>query len=447
MPGLLRRLLRGRRRRDGRPPHAAAGRPDVPGHLRGRLDAPRPPRRERDGRRRSARSCGPAEAAGVRPLLRLAARALPARDAELHRPQLRLAARPRPAARAGARPACASAGFGKLGAGGGLATSTTTACSDLQLPVDVRRPRPVPGARPLLRHHLHGLGRGRVLPRGRHARRARRPGRGGREGRASSSATASTVDRIVLGRDRRGRVRGVRLDADGELRRRPTPSCATPTSPSPTGRCSPGSKRRRRARRGHYSPSLRVWHAGVRGRAAGRTAAPQHPLRRASGTTRSEDLLEAGHADARPVDPRDRPRLDDPVAGARPGALDASLYVLEPVPNLDGTLDWTPSARRARTTRCSSGSRRSGYPVPTTSRSRRFVDPTRLGAPGHGARHAVRPVPPFRQTGPFRPTTSTERAPGPGLRRLGHACPASACRWCSSPASSPPSGSDQLEAG
>ena len=44
----------------------------------------------------------------------------------------------------------------------------------------------------------------------------------------------------------------------------------------------------RRARRGRYSPSCVLWVAGVKGQPPAGARPPQHPLRRATGTARSE---------------------------------------------------------------------------------------------------------------------------------------------------------------
>ncbi len=110
------------------------------------------------------------------------------------------------------------------------------------------------------------------------------------------------------------------------------------------------------------------------------------------------------------------------------------LYVLEPVPNLDGQVDWDVE----RTRRASGCRRRSTDSATRRYRGRAVRRPTRLGGAGHGAGHAVRavaPVLPDRSV-PARATSSAARPAwcSPAAAPF----PASACRWCWSPAGSQP---------
>ncbi len=102
----------------------------------------------------------------------------------------------------------------------------------LSLPVDVRRAQPVRRAGHLRGDRLHGLGRRRVLPQGRHARRAAGAGRRGREARRGA---ALRHDRQPGAR--RARPGGRRRDRPTASGSPPTSSCSTPTCRSPTASC------------------------------------------------------------------------------------------------------------------------------------------------------------------------------------------------------------------
>ena len=89
------------------------------------------------------------------------------------------------------------------------------------------------------------------------------------------------------------------------------------------------------------------------------------------------------------------PSVSRPEPGARRAAR--SLYVLEPVPNLDGRIDWATERDRLRDDLVAAGgvARLPGR----RRRGRALHRPLRLGAAGHVAGHAVRPrphVPPDR---------------------------------------------------
>ena len=86
------------------------------------------------------------------------------------------------------------------------------------------------------------------------------------------------------------------------------------------------------------------------------------------------------------------------------------LYVLEPVPNLDGNVDWT-AERDARPRRAR---RRPSPARATRSRptSRHFVDPLDWEAQGMERGTPFSLAHTFFQTGPFRPPNVERRAPG-----------------------------------
>ncbi len=86
-----------------------------------------------------------------------------------------------------------------------------------------------------------------------------------------------------------------------------------------------------------------------------------------------------------------------------------ALYVLEPVPNLDGKVDWTRERGRARE-QLEGHLVRLGYP--TDIEVEELVDPLDWEAQGmeRGTPFALSHR--FRQTGPFRPGNLERRAPG-----------------------------------
>jgi phytoene desaturase len=103
------------------------------------------------------------------------------------------------------------------------------------------------------------------------------------------------------------------------------------------------------------------------------------------------------------------PTYSDPSM-APPGRT--SLYVLEPVPNLDGAVDWLYESDRLRE---DLGRRVAamGYPVGVDDiEVERFVDPMDWEAMGmeRGTPFALSHR--FLQTGPFRPDNVDKRAPG-----------------------------------
>ena len=211
------------------------------------------------------------------------------------------------------------------------------------------------------------------------------------------------VDRIVLAHGTSGPVRGVRL-TDGEL----IPAravVANPDLPVAYRTLLPGLAAPRPARRGTYSPSALVWHVGVRGDLpAGVEHHNIHFGQEWDGAFRA--LL------------RDGTRMPDPsILVSVPSLHEASmappgrhaLYVLEPVPNLDGRVDWTRERGRARD-QLEGHLDRLGYP--TDIEVEELVDPLDWEAQGmeRGTPFALSHK--FLQTGPFRPGNLERRAPG-----------------------------------
>ena len=155
-----------------------------------------------------------------------------------------------------------------------------------------------------------------------------------------------------------------------------------------------------------YSPSAVVWHVGVRGLPGPDGRAPQHPLRRASGTTAFDALLKRGELMPDPSRLVTVPSLDDPTPGP---AGCSTLYVLETGAQSRGRIDWRP--RRGRCgSGCTPSLRGEGYP--SRRGHRRLVTPLDWQAQGMAAGTPFALAHTFAQTGPFRPPNVERRVPG-----------------------------------
>ena len=269
---------------------------------------------------------------------------------------------------------------------------------------------PVRGARRLRGDHLHGHRRRRVRPRGRHARAAgRRWPTAAEKAGVDVRATARRVERIVLRRGHDGPVAGRRASTGGELLDGRRGVCNADLPGGLPHAAARPRRRRAAARRGRYSPSALVWHVGRARRAC----------RRARPTTTSTSAASGTASFRRPARRRRRGcptrRSSSPCRRStsrrwrRRAAT--SLYVLEPVPNLDGRVDWTRRAAAGPRRPAPAASTRLGYP--TDVEVEQLVDPTRLGGrrAWSGARRS-RCRTRFFQTGPFRPSNLDRRAPG-----------------------------------
>ena len=218
----------------------------------------------------------------------------------------------------------------------------------------------------------------------------------------------ATVTRIL--RDGDGGV-GRRRAAPTASASRPTSSSATSTCRWPTARCSAASTRR-------GPPAA----AATRRRACcGWPACAALPPEGAAhhnihfGEQWDESFQALIHDGELMPDPSILVTLHslDDASLAPPGC--STLYALEPVPNLDGRVDWTQRREQAVERLRRSGRRRR---LPDRRRDRGDLRPARLGGAGHGAGHAVRAgphVPPDRAVPP--PQRRPPR-PRPRLRRL-----------------------------
>lgn len=211
------------------------------------------------------------------------------------------------------------------------------------------------------------------------------------------------VSRIVLADGASGRVRGIEL-ADGEVVAADAVVC-NPDLPVAYRTLLPGTAAPRVARRGRYSPSCVVWHAGVRG--APPPDAAHHNIH--FGQQWDESFRALLHDGTLMPDPSilvTLHSLDDPSMAP---AGCSTLYVLEPTPNLDGHVDWARERQRVRD-RLARTVEALGYPAEVEVEE--LVDPTDWERQGmeRGTPFALAHT--FRQTGPFRPANVDRRAPG-----------------------------------
>ena len=161
----------------------------------------------------------------------------------------------------------------------------------------------------------------------------------------------------------------------------------------------------RRVRHGTYSPSCLLWVAGVKGLPPPATA--HHNIH--FGHDWDGAFKALIHDGVRMPDPSilvTVHSLDSP--GLAPDGC-SSLYVLEPVPNLDGRIDWAGERERI------AGDLRhrvEGLGYPTDVVVERVYDPTDWEAMGmeRGTPFALAHT--FGQTGPFRPGNVDRRVPG-----------------------------------
>jgi phytoene desaturase len=211
------------------------------------------------------------------------------------------------------------------------------------------------------------------------------------------------VDRILLASGTSGAVRGVRL-GDGEVITTDTVVC-NPDLPVAYRTLLPGLSMPRAARRGRYSPSAVVWHAGVKGTLP--TGAAHHNIH--FGREWDASFRSLIHDGTRMADPSlliTVPTIDEPSMAPDGRHV---LFVLEPVPNLDGMIDWTTERALARSS-IRAAVERLGYP--TEVEVEHFVDPLDWESQGmeRGTPFGLAHL--FFQTGPFRPANVEAKAPG-----------------------------------
>jgi len=211
-----------------------------------------------------------------------------------------------------------------------------------------------------------------------------------------------------------GRVAGVRL-AGGEAVRADAVVCTLDT-PVAYEKLMPELTPPRAARpgKGDYSPSAVVWHVGVRGVPSSEATPGERPPVAHHNIHFGEQwdsafdaLLDEGRL------------MPDPSRMVTVHSLDApslapegcsTLYVLEPVPNLDtGRIDWREEAPRMRD-RLHAFLGEQGYPDDVVVEE--MVDPLEWQRQGMAAGTPFALAHTFAQTGPFRPPNLEKRLPG-----------------------------------
>jgi phytoene desaturase len=160
----------------------------------------------------------------------------------------------------------------------------------------------------------------------------------------------------------------------------------------------------RAARRGQYSPSAVVWHVGVRGQPAPPIA--HHNIHFADDWSASFDALNEGRQMPDPSRLVTIPSLDDSTMAP---AGCSTLYVLEPVPNLHGKINWSTEAKPLRD-RMHAFLAEQRYPTEVTTEE--LVTPLDWQAQGMAAGTPFALAHTFMQTGPFRPPNVERRLPG-----------------------------------
>lgn len=210
----------------------------------------------------------------------------------------------------------------------------------------------------------------------------------------------------ALLRDGSGRVRGVRTD-DGEQISADAVVC-TLDLPTAYRRLLPDVRPPRAVSGllgGRYSPSAVVWHLGVRGVPEGKAHHNIHFGHEWAGAF--DDLLKRGRLMGDPSRLVTVHSLDDEAA-APPGS--STLYVLEPVPNLEiGTIDWEREREPMRE-RLLGFLDEAGYPTDVVTEE--LVTPLDWERQGMAAGTPFALAHTFPQTGPFRPPNVDRRVPG-----------------------------------
>jgi phytoene desaturase len=160
----------------------------------------------------------------------------------------------------------------------------------------------------------------------------------------------------------------------------------------------------RAARNGQYSPSAVVWHIGVRG--VPQSPVAHHNIHFGEDWGSAFDALHEGRLMPDPSRLVTVPSLDDPIM-APTGC--STLYVLEPVPNLHGKINWATEteAQRQRMLEFLAGQ---GYPSEVITDE--LVTPLDWQRRGMAAGTPFALAHTFGQTGPFRPSNVEPRLPG-----------------------------------
>lgn len=200
-----------------------------------------------------------------------------------------------------------------------------------------------------------------------------------------------------------GGVVGVTL-AGGEQVRADAVVC-NPDLPVAYRTLLPGVRAPRAARTGTYSPSCLLWVAGVKGLPPEGTA--HHNIH--FGRDWDDAFKAIIHDGVRMADPSVLVTVHSVDDATLAPAGCSTIYALEPVPNLDGRIDWSRERDRiAASLRAQVASL--GYPTEVEVED--VIDPLEWERRGmeRGTPFALSHT--FRQTGPFRPHNIDKQVPG-----------------------------------
>ena len=200
-----------------------------------------------------------------------------------------------------------------------------------------------------------------------------------------------------------GAVRGVRL-ADGELVDADAVVCNADL-PVAYETLLPDVRAPRAARRGKYSPSCLLWVAGVRGGPP--VDAARHNIH--FGRDWDTAFRSLTHDGVPMPDPSILVTMHSVGDATLAPSGCSTLYALEPMPNLDGRVDWSRERDRLA---ASLQARVGALGYPADVEVEQVLDPQdwqRLGM-ARGTPFALAHT--FRQTGPFRPSNVDARVPG-----------------------------------
>ncbi|HET9871366.1 MAG TPA: phytoene desaturase family protein [Propionibacteriaceae bacterium] len=207
----------------------------------------------------------------------------------------------------------------------------------------------------------------------------------------------------ILRRTDTGGVAGVRL-ADGEQLHADAVVC-TLDLPVAYERLLPDISPPRATTAGNYSPSCVVWHVGVRGTPAPEAA--HHNIHFGEQWESAfEALLDQGRLMPDPSRLVTIPSLHDTEA-APDGC--STLFVLEPVPNLSGRVNWDTETAPMRD-RLHRFLGEQGYPDDVVTEA--IVTPVDWERQGMKAGTPFALAHTFTQTGPFRPSNVEKSVPG-----------------------------------
>jgi phytoene desaturase len=221
--------------------------------------------------------------------------------------------------------------------------------------------------------------------------------------KAGASFRYSETATAILRRSDNGAVAGVEL-ASGERLSADAVVC-TLDLPVAYQQLLPDLKPPRAATDGDFSPSAVVWHVGVRG-----TPDPviaHHNIHFGAQWGEAFDaLMKRGRLMPDPSRLVTVPSVDDPTF-APPGC--STLFVLEPVPNLTGRVDWRSETPRMRD-RLHAFISEQGYPDDVVTEQ--IITPLDWQDQGMQAGTPFALAHTFAQTGPFRPANVERKLPG-----------------------------------